>query len=306
MNRRADSAEKKPIARLEPSAGGHGRFWAGFLIFILAFYLVAATAPAPGLTWDEAIYLGWAEAYIHRIQTGSFSRDNIREFWQYRVEPSRIPGAGSAAGKVERSAMVFPREDHPPVGLLAIAGFLAALGGLVDPIISARLSAAVCFALVCMLLYFFVRRRFGTAAALFAAFSLFLMPHVFAHAHFATMEMPVLLTWLLTVIAFEKGTRNAVWSVLAGVFFGLALLTRLNAVVLPFILVPWGAIFYRKRVLPNLVAMLVLAPLVFLAGWPAMWVDTLEVVRGYMFKMSHRFPIPCCYFGRIYFSPAVE
>ena len=40
------------------------RFWAGLLIFVAVFYVLAATAPDPGLTWDEAIYIGSAESLI--------------------------------------------------------------------------------------------------------------------------------------------------------------------------------------------------------------------------------------------------
>jgi len=127
-----------------------------------------------------------------------------------------------------------------------------------------------------------------------------LMPRVFGHAHFATLEMPLLLTWMLTVIAFEKGTRSALWSVAAGAAFGLALLTRFNAVFLPLFLVPWGALVHRRKVLPNVAAMAVLSPLVFLAGWPAMWRGPFDALRIYVGTKFSRMVVPMAYFGNVY------
>jgi hypothetical protein len=270
------------------------RLWTGLAIFLAVFYGVAATAPGPGLTWDEAIYLGQAATYLDWVKTipsGGLSRESLQRDWQREV-------------KRDSTTILLPSGDaHPPLGKAVTAVFMGTLGGALNVILAARMGAACCFALLCLLLYLFMERRFGRVAAIGSVLSLCLMPRVFAHAHLATLEMPLLLTGLVTVIAFEKGLTSRRWSALTGLFFGGALLTRFDAVLLPVILVPWGLLFYRRKAIPNILAMLVIAPLVFIAGWPALWVNTFPVLHGYVLDKLQRMPIPWLYFGQLYVRP---
>ena len=96
-------------------------------------------------------------------------------------------------------------------------------------------------------------RSAASAQGLVAAAVFVLMPRLFAHGHFANLEMATLLLWLLTVIAFERGIERRGWSVACGVFFGLALLTKINAVFLPVLLLPWGFLFHGRKALRNAV-----------------------------------------------------
>jgi len=117
----------------------------------------------------------------------------------------------------------------------------------------------------------------------------------------ATLDVPMALAWLLAVAAFAKAveTGQRRWGAASGVCFGLALLTKINAVFLPLVFVGWGVGFWRKRAVWPLVWTLGLGAVVFFVGWPWLWLAPLEHLRGYLFP-NWRVAIPVLYFGRVY------
>ena len=291
----SESTPREPAA-LQGLFHAHRRFWIGFMVVILSLYMIVATLPAPGVSWDESIYFGQAITLLnwHRSPDTSLSPESIREHWQQPI-------------RTNAGVIYAPREAHPPLGKAMIAASVwllsdieSAEGGRVEPLIAARMASAVCFAFVCLLLYLLVERTFDPLAGVLAVGALLFMPRIFGHAHFATLEMPLLAMWMLTVYAFEKGTRNAVWSVAAGIAFGLALLVRFNAVFIPVIFFPWAILVCRWRTIQNALALAIISPLVFLAGWPAMWVNTSQTLRLYLADKLSRGedPIPFAYFGQ--------
>lgn len=266
----------------------HRRFWAGFAVFIFSFYFVAATAPDPGLTWDEAIYLGQAVGYINRARVAAdegISQESIRRDWQVAIQREDAP------------PLIAPSEDNPPFGKVVTAVSLSLFSGMFDPLLAARLGAALCFALTCMAIFIFLEKRFGFLAALLAVAALMLTPRVFGHSRLATLEMPLLLMWTMTVIAFAKGIDSRTWSVLAGVFFALAMLTKLNAVLLLPPLMAWGIIFFRRKALWNVLSLAVVSPIVFFIGWPAFWLNPFRVTMGFLYRTTQRMFIPTWYFS---------
>ena len=251
------------------------------IIFVLVAYVLVVTAADPGLTWDEPIYMRAAV-----------------EYWDWFHDAPRLQPRMAS----ETLRRVWLSDGHPPLGKLAIMLPLATLNQQIDPVVAARLMPIACFALVCALLFFYVQRRFGLASGVCAAVLLAAMPRVFAHAHLASLEMPLMLTWVATIFAFEKGIHSRFWSVVTGVCFGLALLTKFNAVLLPVLLFIWGFIFHGGKVVPNLVCMGTIGPIMFFAGWPAMWQEPVANAISYVqFQMSgHRLPIPVYYLGKVY------
>jgi len=263
---------------LLPSSDSRHRALPAAALFLAAFLAIALTARDPGLTWDESIYYGRAArlvGWFQSIGSGAFQKEALMGAWW--------------------------SADHPPLGSLWIAGSFALFGGSLDMITAARLGAAVLFALAALTIFLWVSRRRSRGEALLAAALFALMPRLFAHGHFANLEMMTLLLWTLTVVAFEKGIESRLWSVLAGLFFGLSLLTKINGAFLPFLLVPWGLIFHGRKSLRNVAAMALMGPLVFLAGWPAMWVQPLETIRAYLAnKGAQRMILPVEYLGQGY------
>ncbi len=243
-------------------------------VFAVAAALIAFTARDPGLTWDEAIYFGRAAQYLRWFQdlsADSFSAVAIARTWA--------------------------APDHPPLGSLWIAASFTVFGSFCDMITAARLGAAMLFGLAVAALFLWVAARRDERTGLLAAGLFLLMPRVFADAHFANLEMMTLLLWLLTVAAFERGIESRRWSLLCGLFFGLALLTKINGAFLPLFLAPWGLLFHGRKSLRNLLCMALIGPAVFVLGWPLLWHFPVTGVKAYLLNKTQRMLIPVHYLG---------
>ncbi len=249
-------------------------------IFLLATVPIALTATDPGLTWDEPIYVGFSVRFVQWFGGGvpdRFSADTLSEFW-------------------------WNAQVHPPLGKLWTALFIRAFYPL-GIVAAARIGAAVIFGICAVVLYVWSANKRGRASGLIAAGAFMLMPRVFGHACFANLEMATVLVCLATTVAFEKGIRSARWSVFCGVLFGLALLTKVNAVFLPVILIPWGLLFHGRRAIRNIVAMMLIGPALFLIGWPALWHQPVARTWEYLVDKTNRPPIPAFYLGTEYAKP---
>jgi 4-amino-4-deoxy-L-arabinose transferase-like glycosyltransferase len=116
------------------------------------------------------------------------------------------------------------------------------------------------------------------------------MPRVFAHAHLVALDMAVTAWFFVTAGLVAAALRRDSWglAVAAGISFGLALLSKMNAFFLPVLLVPWGLIWYRRRWPKLALSLAVIGPAVFVIGWPWMWVETWPHLREYLgFHLGH-------------------
>lgn len=251
---------------------------ASLAVFVLTLAVTLLTLDDPGLTWDEpfSILAGRSyAAWLGELPHLPFSRQAVDAFWQINHE-------------------------HPPLAKL-LMGIVQVLMFEATPILASRFAVAVLFALLVELVFQIGRAAYGGLAGLMAAASLACMPRVFGDAHLATLDVAMALTWLLAVVAFAKAAEKDrwPWSVASGVAFGLALLTKINAALLPLALVGWGVGFHRRRAALPLVTTLGLGVLVFFVGWPWLWHDTAARLWGYL-RPTWRVAIPVLYFGRVY------
>ena len=246
----------------------------GLLAVIVCVVVVvtAGTANRYGTTYDEPHYASAGFAYAGwwtRVFTGdlsAFQRDEIEQVW--RLNHEHPPLQKCASGFSQRW---FQR------------GLLAGLAAM-------RLPSAVWFALTVAAVYLFTRRFWGRRGALFGALSLALMPRLVAHAHFNALDMIIACWFFITsAITAEALRRNSWrWAALAGLAFGLALMSKLNAFFLPVLLLPWGLVYYRGRWPKLVVPLVVIGPAVFVLGWPWLWIDFVPHVREYLaFHLRH-------------------
>lgn len=287
------------------------RFWIPFLLGTVAFGSVALTLRDPGLTWDESIHFGFSHRYwILAYELG-------RQDWYDLPE---LPNALRHAYRdVPRPWGVFSQpiiyffwgagQVHPPLASLCYAVGLGVFSFFTDVLTAFRLPAAIIFTGLVLAVYFFFSARPTTEDAIpkggewlgaLAAASLILMPRIFGHAHLAALDMPVALFWFLTVAAFRKGIQSLAWALACGFIFGLALLTKINAVLLPLALWPWGLAVYGRRSLAALLSMLILGPIIFVAGWPRLWHNTFRGIWAYLADKASRLHIPVYYLGTTY------
>jgi len=239
-----------------------------------------------GMGWDEPEQIHAGASYTHWFTDGTdrLSDATIRQFWTW--DPA-----------------------HPPLGKLFMGVMVRLLGGVLGTLSAARIASALALGATIALLAAWSERELGARAALLAGVSLLFFPRVFGAAHFASLDTPMMFAWLLTVVTFERALRTSPAApglraalspaaLLAGVAFGLALLTKLNALFLPLVLWPWALVRYRRRALGPILASLILGPLLFLTGWPWLYHDTVGRTLGYVLEKVGRSVLPVYYLGR--------
>jgi hypothetical protein len=263
--------------------------------------------------------------------------------------------------------------DHPPLGRLWL-GIAHELALLVVPVQGvdapyviglARTGSAVAFGLTLFLVGVTARRlatrlwppvaeagqpspgergSWGTSflAGLAAMLALGTLPRMFAHAHIASLETCVALSWML-VIAYaldrEEDLDQPLVAAKLGFLLGLAWLTKVQGVLLAPVLVVWligGTAFWptgvwRTATSPDvsgrasprdatprtvlnrwLVGCVIPMALVlggagvtFVLGWPWLWGDLIGRTAEYLGRTADRTPTLVWYAGRVFVDKEV-
>jgi 4-amino-4-deoxy-L-arabinose transferase-like glycosyltransferase len=190
---------------------------------------------------------------------------------------------------------------------------------------AARVAGVVTTAVLLGAVYMFtlgVRDRF---TAVCATVFLVLMPRFIANGFFAILDIPTALWWFAAAALFYLAMENRKLAWAAGLAAGLALTTKINCLLLPVVLWPWGLYFYRRKAVPAIVWSAVLMPVVFFALWPFLWADPIVnfgkyfgekfgfVVAVYkwfgvdlathgdaLHRMLQRSAVPVLYVGKVY------
>jgi 4-amino-4-deoxy-L-arabinose transferase-like glycosyltransferase len=237
------------------------------------------------------------------------------------------PGRTYVATLWARGVRFFQREtvakvfadnaEHPPLGrwLLGLASVLGeAIGfepGGADPfgVHAGRLAPALAFAVLVGSVAHAAGRRLGRSAAAAAGFAVLVMPRVFAHAHFAALDTFVCLFWtsaLFAAVAALERPRPVRAMAVAGLAFGLALLTKIHAWLLPPIVLAWALSRLRPaRAVAAVAVWGVVGLAAFGAGWPWLWYDPLTRLQNYLGTGVVRAAIRVQYFGLVYDDRAV-
>jgi 4-amino-4-deoxy-L-arabinose transferase-like glycosyltransferase len=265
---------------------------------LLASLAVIATLGDPGITSDEPLDVRVGRTYL----------DQANRWIRLYAHPLSL----SAPRRVDADRLFRDNAQHPPLGRLAVG--LASvlfepledlLGGA-DPfsVHPARVAPALAFGLLVGLLTSVGVSRFGPLAGLGAGLSALLMPRLFAHAHFATLDTLLVLAWVASLLAAERATTRphpARAMAGAGFLWGLALLVKIHAwVQAPIVL---ALVVWRlgpRRAAAPMALWSAVGLLVFLAGWPWLWFDTLHRLQAFLGTSVVRLPLRVQYFGHVY------
>ena len=164
--------------------------------------------------------------------------------------------------------------------------------------------------------YLFGARAYGRWSGLMAAVLLGLMPRVFFNAHLACFDVPIMAMWLLCIFVYWRSAQagGLWWALAAGVVYGLTLLTKHNAWILPCVFIPHAIAVHRRPIMrqlaegrlmvpTSLVTMATLGPLVLYCGWPWLWADPLPRLAGWLqFHVHHEY-YNMEFLGRNYAGP---
>ena len=272
-------------------------------LLCVAYVALLALTDQMGFTRDESFYFhaareygGWFTALARAFEEGqlwvAFTQPVIDDHWAYNPE-------------------------HPPLVKTTFALSQLWFTDLLGPSLAMRLPAML-FAgwLIAMLYTFTVEVSGSRFAGLLAATSFALLPRWFFHAHLTCFDVPVTAIWFSVMYAYWKSLDSTPWAWATGVAWGIALLTKLNAFFIPFVLLAhWGLLNLPKfrfeaggRVrAPNvpfaLFTMALVGPVLFVAGWPRHWFDTFDRIGWYLnFHLQHEHYY-VLYFGQSLFEP---
>ncbi|MEX0727849.1 MAG: hypothetical protein WEB58_02640 [Planctomycetaceae bacterium] len=291
-----------------PSLHVRNLLWPAVIAIAAFFAIVSSIDPAgsyprsrtgPGLTIDE----------VFNVEQGAYLVEGMRGYgW----------GAMHPASLMEIFGHPIYLPDHPPLGRLMLGLSHETVRVMFPPVdvgsrfttAAARPASALAFALLVLLVGGVTANWFGRNAGVIAAISLVLMPRLFGHAHLAALESWLNLTYLACVLgtihfwtrqpADEPATvaipthKIAFWT---GTLWGLALLTKIQAVLIPIPFIIWTLWRWRLKGIVPLAIWGAAGFIVFFLGWPWLWIDPWNHLAAYFGRASERVSLNAWYFG---------
>lgn len=284
-----------------------------FGLAAVCFVVLIATSGDYGVTWDEAFpqfanALLQAEWFQKLGQIASpFSDENVDEYWD---TTRRYPD--------------IQRSDHPSLPKTIMALSYLAAHGFLGTIRSLRLPNNLYFAVLIGVLCYWISKRFSLVEGVGASLALIAMPRVFGHAHVAGLDLPILVLWVLSALAYFEAVERPTWKrhIMCGIIYGLAACFKLHAFFFPIGFLLWGVwdsiatrakqssggdtagvwAFWRPH-FRNLVCMAAFAVILYFATQPFLWHHTwdrlAERFSHYAGKASSA-PIALYYLGKTY------
>ena len=249
----------------------------------------------PGLTVDE----------IFNVEQGVYLVEQARALGWLNL----VPGTSQEAYRVENGY----NPDHPPLGRWWLGVHHHFTRWLAPPFhpegsivtACARAGSATAFALTVLLIGSLATAWSGRSTGVLTAVSLVLMPRVYGHAHLASLETITNLTCtasVLVVASWWSGplppTKRA--ATIAGIVLGLALLTKIQAVLIPIPVICWAFWRWRARAAVPLGLWCATAFVVFLASWPYLWFAPVDHLFEYLVRTTNRATLQVWYFGQKY------
>lgn len=261
--------------------------------------------PAPGITLDEAFDVQQGVRLAKGIPEWIAGNLSTADLW------SESPRAATR-GLHRRPLFGYHLPDHPPLGRLwlgiahELSARASAASGESPPFVTAaaRTGSAVAFGLTVLLIGWVTARWYGPLAGFAAALALVTMPRLFGHAHLAALETVMDLAFVAALLSAAAlwGDKPPGWKTAAftGVLFGLALLTKIQAVLLPVPVALWAVWRYRTRAIVPLAIWGSVALVVFFVGWPWLWFDPAGHLMQYFGRTTGRVTLKVFYFGTVY------
>ncbi len=161
-----------------------------------------------------------------------------------------------------------------------------------------RFPSALAFGVCIFLIYLLTLNSYRRRAAVIAAAAYMTFPAAFGHAHIAATESLTNAVLLLSIYCFFRGLKSPWWAAAFGIAYGIALDTKINAVLLAPVLLVWGHAFHRRTYVNNFFTMVFVAPLVWILLWPWLWHDTISRLLEYFHYFSRHQQTAVWYLGR--------
>ena len=218
-------------------------------VTLLCAAALLSTSPMLPMAWDEGNAILRAE--------------QIPDFWQYTITA----------------------EGHPAFYGILIAAGNRASSLVLSPLDSFRFGPIMLFAIAAGFMFYRMWREYSLAGGLGSVAALMLMPRMFAHAHFASLDGPLvscwILTWALFMLPAETPRGRWISQVLWGIALGMTLSCKATGWITPVPFIAW-ALLYRDRHAISTVALgLPIAFVTFLVLNPPLWDAPMQNVTTF-------------------------
>ena len=239
-----------------------------------AFLLCGLGSSQPGLTIDEGLNVRPGVVLVRaEWQSGlaTLSPSLQSEIFT-ELQPHDYPPLGRVVLGLAHEAVVAVRGSHAT----------GSPGGI--DVTAARWGSAACFGLTIALVGWFTLRWAGSLAGLAAAVAMLTTPRLLAHAQIASIETVLNLVYAACVLITADRlavTPTPKRAAACGVLWGLVLLTKIQAVLIPIPLAAWLLWRFRKAAVAPLAIYGAVGLAVFVVGWPWLWGDPIGRVPAY-------------------------
>ena len=256
----------------------------------IAFVAVLLQLRGPGITIDESLNVRPGVVILRAEQTyGLLALDprSQRDIFTAGILPTDYPPLGR----------VWLGLGHELARFVAGSDRLDATG--ID-VTLARTASAAAFALTILLVGRFGRRFAGEVGGVAAAIAVALSPRLFGHAHLASVETVLDLSFAgCVLVAAERLAEKPSDRIaaLVGFLWGLVLLTKIQAVLVPIPLAGWMLWHHRVAAIRPLAIVAAVGLLTFLVGWPWLWDAPIAKTLAYFGQGTDRITLFAWYFG---------
>lgn len=222
--------------------------------------------------WDEYTVVRYGENYLNFIRKNDFSKDS----WSLNKEHPPFSKYFYGASRIVSLNVPLFRDqldtDYPVGRRYTFQRIISAFIGVLSVII----------------LYLFVKEFLGKKSALLSSVFLGLNTYHIAHSRIATQENLVCFLTLTATYLFYKAVKSDnlfnLWYLGSGVFLGLAISTKYNALffiilfAVIFVLAKWKILFKNRQNLYKNYAILtpLIAVLILILIWPWLWSNPIS------------------------------
>jgi len=159
---------------------------------------------------------------------------------QFKESTARVSHPGIVPAALVGASYLYLGRDTSPFSF-----------NLADPVVSARLPMAFLGTLSCLLLYLLARGAMGDSVSFYGAAFLALYPEHIAASRVAQLDGTLALFFMLSLLCYLNYAQELRmgWKISSSIFFTLALLTKVPALLIPIILAFWKACacLYERR-----------------------------------------------------------
>lgn len=274
-----------------------------FILGLTFFVIGLITLPDYGINWDTINHLPRGQVYLHYFLTGKKDFYDLPKYTSYWQKPEDLLPAKSLSSQKGTLRSYYENEafnfnwymnvdgaGHPPLSDIISSVFNKILFGklrIINDIDAYRVYGVLLASALVGLVYYWTSEIYGGMSGIVASLSLALYPLFFSESHFNTeKDVPETVYWSFFLYSIWKGftKKSWKWILFSGLFFGLALGTKLNIAFSAFVIVPWVLILMGRRVFDkeNLklyavgVFAFVLGLIIFYSTWPFLWQDIIS------------------------------